>query len=199
MNKPILLLFLLCLSLFSQAQKNIAVHFLYGSVPAKGFEGKEKKTFGGKKGGHVTIEADNKIIGFQPKGTCHIFGESGKHANGYFRADDKDKWVQDTVSRKYTSVIIPLSDTQYTKLQQVYTAYLQKRPYDYAVFGMRCAAATYDILEKAGIVKKRSRFGKWTSFFYPQLLRRRMLRLAEKNNYAVVRHDGRKSRSWERE
>jgi len=88
MKKPFLLLSFLIAVLFSQAQKNIAVHFLYGSIPAKGFEGKEKKVFGGKKGGHVTIEADDKIIGFQPKGTCHIFGE-GKHANGYFRAEDK--------------------------------------------------------------------------------------------------------------
>src|SRR5882757_6796230 len=103
MKKPFLLLSFLIAVLFSQAQKNIAVHFLYGSIPAKGFEGKEKKVFGGKKGGHVTIEADDKIIGFQPKGTCHIFGE-GKHANGYFRAEDKTQWVQDTVSRKYTSV-----------------------------------------------------------------------------------------------
>jgi hypothetical protein len=198
MKKPLLLLSFLSLVLFSQAQKSIVVHFLYGSVPAKGFEGTEKKLFGGKKGGHVTIEADDKIIGFQPKGTCHIFGES-KHANGYFRADDKSKWVQDTISKKYASVVIPLTDTQYVKFQKTYSAYLHNRPYDYAVFGMRCAAAAYDILEKAGVVKKRSRFGKWTSFFYPQLLRRRMLRLAEKNNYAVVKHNGRKTRDWEKE
>lgn len=198
--KRTILLFCLVIAGFCAAAQDssIAVHFLYGSKPAKGFKGTEKKVFGGKKGGHVTIEAGNKIIGFQPKGTCHVFG-SRKKANGYFRADDKAKWVTDTVSRKYSSVIIPLSCEQYAKLKSTLDAYLEERPYDYAVFGMRCAAATYDILEDAGIVKKRSRFGKWVSFFYPQLLRRRILKLAEKNNYAVVKHDGRKSRSWELE
>ncbi|MEI9955698.1 MAG: hypothetical protein WDM90_05170 [Ferruginibacter sp.] len=53
---------------------------------------------------------------------------------------------------------------------------MQKSPYDYAVFGMRCAAATYDMLEKTGVVKKRSRMGKWVTFFYPQLLRRRLFK-----------------------
>jgi hypothetical protein len=200
MIKNSLLFFCLIItSTYCQAQdSSIVVHFLYGSKPARGFEHIEKKSFGGKKGGHVTIETGNKIIGFQPKGTCHVFG-SKKKANGYFRADDKEKWVKDTVSRKYSSVIIPVSPAQYLKVQNTLHNYLEKRPYDYAVFGMRCAAATYDVLEDAGIVKKRSRFGKWASFFYPQLLRRRILKLAEKNNYAVVKHNGRKSRSWEME
>ncbi len=180
------------------AQNSIAVHFLYGSKPAKGFKQIEKKAFGGKKGGHVTIEEEDKIIGFQPGGNCHVFG-SKKKANGYFRADDKTKWIADTVSRKYSSVIIPLTTGQYSKVKNTLKAYLEKRPYDYAVFGMRCAAATYDILEDAGIVKRRSRFGKWSSFFYPQLLRRRILKLAEKNNYTVIKHPGRSSRQWEME
>jgi hypothetical protein len=64
---------------------------------------------------------------------------------------------------------------------------------------MRCAAASYDILEKAGVVKKRSRMGKWVTFFYPQLLRRRILKIAGENNYAVVKTGGRKSRVWEKE
>ena len=202
MIKNTVLLFCLMMAAFycsaQDSSTNITVHFLYGSKPAKGFKQTERKAFGGKKGGHVTIEADNKIIGFQPGGTCHIIG-SKKKANGYFRADDKNNWIKDTVSRKYSSVIIPLTAEQYAKVQNTLQAYLQKQPYDYAVFGMRCAAATYDILEDAGVVKQHSKFGKWVSFFYPQLLRRRILKLAEKNNYAVVRHEGRKSRSWEME
>jgi hypothetical protein len=64
---------------------------------------------------------------------------------------------------------------------------------------MRCAAATYDILEETGIVKRRNRVGKWVSFFYPQLLRRRLLKIANANNYAVVKIKGRSGRSWEKE
>ena len=55
---------------------------------------------------------------------------------------------------------------------------------------MRCAAATYDILEETGMVKKRTRMGKWVTFFYPQLLRRRILKAAAENNYAVVKTKG---------
>jgi len=180
------------------AQQTIAVHFLYGSKPAKDCKGTEKKWFGGLKGGHVTIETGDSIIGFQPGGNCHVFGKKEK-ANGCFKVKQKQQWEKDTVSLKYATVIIPLSEERYAKLKNTMNNYLQKCPYDYAVFGMRCAAATYDVLEDAGIVKQRTKMGKWMSFFYPQLLRRRMLKIASEHNYAVVRTNGRRSRVWERE
>jgi hypothetical protein len=180
------------------AQQTIAVHFLYGSKPAKGYKGEEKKWFGGIKGGHVTIETGDSIIGFQPKGNCHVFGKKEK-GNGYFSAKQKANWLKDTVSLKYATVLIPLDEARYLKLKSTVDNYLQKSPYDYAVFGMRCAAATYDVLEDAGIVKQRSRMGKWVSFFYPQLLRRRLLKIADNNNYTVIKTGGRQSRVWEKE
>ncbi|MDB5203028.1 MAG: hypothetical protein JWQ27_2437 [Ferruginibacter sp.] len=195
------LLFLFCLSfavVATHAQQNITVHFLYGSVPAKGQLKTEKKVFGGKKGGHVTIEAGDSIFGFQPKGTCHMIGMK-KNANGYFKAEQKTYWTKDTVSKKYTSVVIPVTAEQYAHVKNTFDQYLQKSPYDYAFLGMRCAAASYDVLEDIGVVKKRSRVGKWLSFFYPQLLRRKMIKLAEKNEYALVKHEGRKTRNWEME
>jgi hypothetical protein len=64
---------------------------------------------------------------------------------------------------------------------------------------MRCAAANYDVPEETGIVKKRSRVGKWVTIFYLQLLRRPLLKIAGANNYAVVKTKGRSSRSWEKE
>ncbi|WP_462254838.1 hypothetical protein [Ferruginibacter sp.] len=180
------------------AQQNITVHFLYGSKPAKGFKHEEKKWFGGKKGGHVTIEAGDSIIGFQPGGNCHVFGKK-KNANGYFNAKQKEIFIKDTVALKYTSIIIPLNEDGYSKIKNTLNNYLKKSPYDYAFLGMRCAAATYDILEETGVVKKRTRMGKWVSFFYPQLLRRRILKAAAENNYAVVKTKGRASRVWEKE
>ena len=183
---------------YIHAQQTIAVHFLYGSKPAKGYKGEEKKWFGGIKGGHVTIETGDTIISFQPGGNCHVFGKKEK-ANGYFSAKEKMGWVKDTASLKYTTVIIPIKEDNYSKLRSTMDNYLQKSPYDYAFFGMRCAAATYDLLEEAGIVKKRSRMGKWVTFFYPQLLRRRILKIADENNYVVVKTGGRKSRVWEKE
>lgn len=180
------------------AQQTIAVHFLYGSKPAKGYKGTEKKWFGGLKGGHVTIETGDSIIGFQPGGNCHVFGKKEK-ANGYFIAKQKTNWVKDTVSLKYATVLIPVDENSYARVKTTLNNYLQKSPYDYAVFGMRCAAATYDVLEDAGIVKQRTKMGKWVSFFYPQLLRRRILKIAHEHNYAVVRTNGRATRVWEKE
>jgi hypothetical protein len=180
------------------AQQTVTVHFLYGSVPGKGFKDTEPKKFGGKKGGHVTIQTGDSITGFQPKGTCHVVGKK-KNANGYFRSEATGKWIKDTVAAKYTSIIIPVSAEQYALVKRTLDNYLQKSPYDYAVFGMRCAAASYDVLEDIGVVKKRSRVGKWASFFYPQLLRRKLLKLADKNDYTVVKHPGSSSRSWEKE
>jgi hypothetical protein len=198
MIKTVLILssFLIVQNLF--AQQTITVHFLYGSKPAKGYKHEEKKWFGGKKGGHVTIEAGDSIIGFQPRGNCHVFGKK-KKANGYFNAKQKEVFIKDTVTLKYTSVIIPLNKDGYSKVKTTLNNYLKKSPYDYAFLGMRCAAATYDILEETGMVKKRTRMGKWVTFFYPQLLRRRILKTAVENNFAVVKTKGRQSRVWEKE
>ncbi len=192
------ILIFLGLAYSTRAQQTVAVHFLYGSTPAKGFEKTEKKRFGGKKGGHVTLETGDSIIGFQPRGTCHIIGKK-QYCNGYFRADDKRKWAADTAGNKYATILIPLTEEQYSKVKLTVDNYLQKAPYDYAFLGMRCAAATYDVLEDAGVVKKRSHLSKWTAFFYPQLLRRQMLKMAKENNYAIVKHEGRKTRHWEME
>lgn len=195
-----LFLFITILFLFhtAHAQKHVTIHFLYGSTPANGYAHVEKKRFGGKKGGHVTIEAGDSIIGFQPKGNCHIIAKNNLR-NGYFRADDKQKWVADTVGNKYTSVIIPVTDTQYAILTATMNNYIEDCPYDYAFLGMRCAAATSDVLEQIGILDKKSRTAKWTSNFYPQLFRRQMLKLAEEKNYTVVKHEGRNTRNWEME
>ena len=113
--------------------------------------------------------------------------------------EQKQNWIKDSSSLKYTSVIIPVNDNNYSKVRTTLNNYLTKSPYDYAVFGMRCAAATYDVLEETGILRKRSRLGKWISFFYPQLLRRRLLKVANANHFTVVKNNGRMSRKWEKE
>ncbi|MFZ1527665.1 MAG: hypothetical protein WAT19_02880 [Ferruginibacter sp.] len=186
------------LNLVVYGQQQIVVHFLYGSVPAKGYKETEPKMFGGKKGGHVSIQMGDSIIGFQPKGTCHIVPKS-QNPNGYFRADKLADWQRDTAGAKHVSILIPLTDAQYYQLKNKLDSQLQKTPYDYAVFGMRCAAATYDALEDIGIVKEKGKTAKWTNYFYPQLLRRKMLKLAVERNYTVLRQPGRKSRVWEME
>ncbi len=66
-------------------------------------------------------------------------------------------------------------------------------------FGMRCAAATYEILGQLDIVKDKSRFGNIVSHFYPKPLRKKMFRIARQRGYKVTSQPGRTTRKWERD
>lgn len=158
----------------------------------------ETKWFGGLKGGHVSIEVDADVIGFVPVEGVHIFPRKRKK-NSRFLVEPLPEWQQDTATLKYTTVIIPVTDQQYEQIKQIHQAYCQQPPYDYAFFGMRCAAATNEILSRLDITKSKTKGGFVVSTFYPQLLRRRLLRQAEKNNWSVHRQAGRNSRKWEKE
>lgn len=177
------------------SQQQIILHFQYGSVPAKGFKQSESRYFGGISGGHVTIEIDGMVIGFAPGGNCHLWGKR-KKPNGYFHYG---KGLGDTTGMKYTSFIIPVSDSQYQQLKTIAAAYSRKAPYDYATFGMRCAAAASDMLSQAGLLKTRTKPGHVLRYFYPKKLRKHFFRLTAKRHYSVIRHPGRSSRRWEKD
>jgi hypothetical protein len=182
---------------YGQTQPDtIRVNFLYGSKPAKGFKKSEPKLFGGLKGGHVDIEANGRVLDFKPDGTCHIF-PSIKRPNGGFHVNTHVKW--DTAVNKYTTIVIPVTHDQMNRLDSVFNLYSQKTPYDYAVFGMRCAAASYDVLSEIGLVKLLPERSNIVTNFYPKLLRKRMYKWARKNNYTIVEHAGRNSRKWEKD
>lgn len=172
----------------------IKLNFLYGSVPAKGYKNEEPKWFGGLKGGHVNIEANGKVLDFRPNGQCAILPDN-KKPNGGFYLSQSLYW--DTATTKWVSIKIPVTRQQLLKLTDVFIDVATKTPYDYAVFGMRCAAASYDVLSEIGLVKKMSEKNNIISNFYPKLLRKRMLKWAKKNNYPVYYHEGRTSRKWE--
>jgi hypothetical protein len=179
-------------------QKYITVHFLYGSKPASGFRSTEKKMFGGIHGGHVSLQIDSSIFSFTPKYGWHIFPRHRKIEGGFI-LETISSFIADSVGNKYTSIQIPVSDSQYAVLKNFETCSLAKSPYDYAFFGMRCAAGAADVLSQIGILKKRSHFGFIVKDFYPKRLRRKLFRYAEKNKLVVVRKQGRKSRKWERD
>lgn len=188
--------------LFSQTDSahshSITVHFLYGSKPKRNCKASEEKCFGGIHGGHVSIEDDSCIFSFQPKYGWHIFA-SRRHRLGGFIAEDKSSFHKDTCGDQYTSIVIPLSDSQYVAYKKLKAVFLGKSPYDYAFFGVRCAAGAADVLSHLGILKERSVFGDVCHNFYPQRLRRKLIRYAKKNNCTIIRHCGRATRKWERE
>jgi hypothetical protein len=100
---------------------------------------------------------------------------------------------------KTVTFIIPITHKQYQDLNRIQKCYCDTTPFDYAFFGMRCASTTQDILGQIGVVKTKKRFGNIITTFYPKKLRRRLFRLAKKNNYQVIKNEGRPTRKWERD
>lgn len=114
-----------------------------------------------------------------------------------FSIEKVEDWVKDTPTLKYTTIIIPVSRQQLDSLHEIHQSYLKQAPYDYAFIGMRCAAATYDILGQIGIVKWLPNSKNTVKNFYPKLLRKKLLKLANERGYEVHRQQGRKTRKWE--
>jgi hypothetical protein len=170
----------------------IKINFLYGSKPAKGYQKQESKLFGGIKGGHVSVEAGGKVLDFHP-GNNPLFPKNKKPSGG-FTINNSVRWDGDD---KWKTVIIPVTESQYMELQKVFDSVATKTPYDYAIFGMRCAAASYDVLTKIGLFKEYSNKKNVIIHFYPKLLRKKILKWAEQNNYTILSNEGRNSRKWE--
>lgn len=173
----------------------IKVHFLYGSKPKKKHKETEKPWFGGIHGGHVSIEAGGYVVGFEPFGSLHIVSKSKLHSE--FVSEPLGEWVLDTATLKYTTIVIPISKTQYDSLLKIHAAYTTSPPYDYAFLGMRCASATYEILGKIGVVDYKPNTKNVAVNFYPKKLRQKLLKLAEQKGYKIIRQEGRTTRIWE--
>jgi hypothetical protein len=198
MKNLIITVFMLFLTNLSEGQTDhiLKVLFRYGSRPARGYEKIEHSDFGGIHGGHVCIAIDSMVFGFDSPNGYHIFPRK-KNIKGVFLSEKEHEYMKDTITKKYAIVEIPITNEQYLKLKNIFTSYLNKPPYDYAFFGMRCASATYDVLSQIGIMKYKHFTGNVVSNFYPKLLRRKVFRLAKENNYKVTKLKGRKTRQWE--
>jgi hypothetical protein len=188
---------------FSFSQKDtshfVKVVFLYGSKPKKKHRDTEVKYFGGIHGGHVSLEVDDIDYGFEPITTkgVHIFPKKRKHAH-FVEKKLYGKTLYGKGSKTAT-FIIPITQKQYADINRVCVCYRDTTPFDYAFFGMRCASTAQDILSKIGITKKKNRFVTVTGTFYPKRLRKRLFKLAKKNNWQVIMTEGRPTRKWERD
>lgn len=183
--------------LLAQDTSYIKIHFWYGSKPAKGFKKSESKYFGGIHGGHVTVEVGDSVYGFSPGGgRARIFAKRS-HSNGYFHLESKLEYTFDSTGDKQTSIVIPVTADELNELRIHVNDYLKNRPYDYAFFGMRCAAAAHEMLSVAGVFKKRTKFFSIFYNFYPKKLRKRVLDKALKEKCEIIHQEGRKERKWE--
>jgi hypothetical protein len=179
----------------------IKVHFLYGSKPIQKYKATEPKWFGGVLGGHVGIESDSgHILNFRGKGNFHVFQSKNKHS----MFDDHNYPGFYSIlgshpdSVKKVIITIPVTAVQKRIFDSISAAYRKESPYDYALFGMRCGAAAYEILAQLGILKEYPYQKTYMKIFYPQKLRRRLLTIAEKNNWLIERYEGTDRRKWEK-
>lgn len=184
---------------FAQDSTFIKVHFLYGSKPAKGYKKTESKYFGGIMGGHVVVEIGDSIYGFSPAQPISRVFAKKSFSNGNFHLESGYNFYYDSLHQKLLSIKIPISNTEFIEIRKHAREYLKQTPFDYALFGMRCASTAHDLLAKAEIFKTRSKLGYIIKTFYPRKIRKRLLDLAFENNYEIIYQEGRKERKWEKD
>ena len=185
--------------LFATDSLFVKVHFVYGSKPKRAYKNTEPKFFGGIHGGHVFLEVNQKIISFGTNnGKWHVFPHKSKSA-GIYREDKSLAWRGDLGKKTMATIVIPITQEQLMRFKETEKKYFEKTPYDYAFFGMRCAAGAYDILCKSDVCKSMVRSRIVTKYFYPKKLRKHLLKRAEKEHWQVFKQEGRETRKWERD
>ena len=184
----------------AQNQAYIPIHFLYGSRPLQKYKFIENTWFGGKMGGHVGIEIDsNKILNFVHHGTFHLISSNKKHSHYIITTRGKFNSILggDSNKVKTLTILVPVKQEQLIKLDSLSKSYLSDCPYDYAFLGMRCAAASYEVLAQLGIVTPYSHSKTSLKVFYPKILRKQLLRKAEENGWPLITQKGSDRRVWE--
>ena len=203
--KQILTIILCLFSLLCNSQDTafIKVHFLYGSKPLKKYRNIEQKWFGGILGGHVGVEGDkDKIINFVPKGKFHWFAKKENKNSAFFLHSFENFYAilgGNSDSVKKAIVYIPITVKQKQKFDSIASAYLKQTPYDYALFGMRCGAATYDILAQLNILINFKYSKTYKKIFYPKKLRKILFKKAKENGWTIIRNNGSDKRRWEKD
>jgi hypothetical protein len=188
---------------FTSDSLYVRAHFLCGSKPKRKYKKEERRWFGGVLGGHAGVEiAPNYIIDFGPRGGFHVFSHKRKRHSRYTTHDTTNFYQlfgahRDSVQRMV--ITIPITVQQKKVLDSLAKDYLQKTPYDYAFFGMRCGAAAYDVLSQIGIVEKFSVRKTRRKIFYPRKLRRRLMKKAGEKGWTISRQKGTSRRRWEKE
>ncbi|MDP9229720.1 MAG: hypothetical protein M3O67_03485 [Bacteroidota bacterium] len=182
-------------------QTYLPVHFLYGSRPVQEYKFIEKKWFGGKMGGHVGIGIDsNKILNFVHRGNFHLVSSNQNKSGKYIvstPAQFNSIFGGESNMVKTLTILIPVNSSQLQKLDSLSKVYIDQSPYDYALFGMRCGAGSYEVLSQLGILPRYSNSKTSLKIFYPKILRKELLRQAEENNWPRIRQQGTNRRIWE--
>lgn len=175
------------------------IHFVYGSKPKKEFLSDEGKVPGGLLGGHIFIQSGENVYGFEStdRKRIHIFPH--RRFNSIFKKEHLNDWKKATGDQKMTSIEIPVEMGIFRHLDSILENFNNQTPYDYAVFGMRCGSSTYQILSELGFFPVGPEIIAIFRIPYPGILRKKMLRMAEANNYSIKLQPGNDKRTWEKE
>lgn len=188
------LLVICLLPISAVGMDTLKVLFVYGSRPASK---EEDKWFGGIHGGHVSIRYQEGFASFVPKDGLQIFPKSP--INSKFICESGEHFVFDTTESRYLIISIPIDSLKHLKLDSLIKAYLFESPYPYAFFGMRCASASADLLQFAGLIEHVPKHRLWRQYFYPRQLRKILIKKARKNSWPMIYRIGRTSRRWEKD
>lgn len=189
-----------CLLAYNQTSSDtnkvdtLIVHIIYGSKPKTK---SEPHWFGGKLGGHIGLQTStNRIMHFVP----------GGHVNGFNAFSDTGRFLNSSITNFYRTfpktqfkiarVYIPVTVSQRDSVLEKCRKYFNKPPYPYALFGMRCASACYDLLSPDITPELKQRKMTW-KFIKPRDFRKYLFQLAETNNWKIERESGSLTRKWD--
>jgi hypothetical protein len=227
-SKAVILFGWILFTVNTQAQEplvdSIRILCLYGSIPAKGWVGKEPmygpnnlfNRMAKMHGGHVAIEyAPDKALSFQPLryngfgGGGHLTNRSNpRNFNSCFRIYTAQRawtvlgnYYNNIDSLRRATFVIPVTATQKKRLDSIARAYTSQTPYDYSFLGMRCASSSYEVLEAAGIVsgyKHHFWYNIFTTRRFRYVLYQEYLRNKDKG-WRLYTCKGSQSRQWEKD
>lgn len=186
--------FLLPLRCFCQTD-TLVVEIIYGSKP---IAESEKHWFGGKLGGHIGLKiGKDSVMHFVPGGrvnATNMNSDTGRYLISSSKQFYRTFYCDTT---KICRIFIPVTAAQKQKLLADSNHFLEKGPYPYAFFGMRCAAACYHLLSLADVTEDRSRSRMTWKFFYPRKLRKFLFKEAKQKGWIVEKKAGSTKRKWD--
>lgn len=193
--KIVTLTFFLCsFSCFCQTD-TLVVEIIYGSKP---LAESEKQWFGGKLGGHIGLKiGKDSVMHFVPGGSVkatNMNSDTGRYLISSSKQFYRTFYCDTT---KTCRIFIPVTTDQKQKLLAGANDFLEKGPYPYAFFGMRCAAACYHLLSLADVTEDRSRSRMTWKFFYPRKLRKFLFKEAKQNGWIIEKTAGSAKRKWD--
>ena len=113
--------------------------------------------------------------------------------------ETENSFVFDTTESLYLLITIPINQSQSKAIDSILSKRLKRTIYDYAFVGMRYASAAYEVLSSAHIYPQLSYSRMKLKYFYPKLLRKRLLKEAKKKKWTIFYREGKKSRKWEKD